>query len=595
MNFPGADDDEHPRGELAPVLHLWSPSAPRIGKPHTVALLTALVGKCSDAVSVHAPDGTVLFANSALAGMLDREPGDLAGRNLSEFVHADDVAVVHDAFDLACRGAGVGELTRYRLGNGRGSWRAVESAATNLLDEPLVEGIILTTRDVTQRVKAEATLRKIAHHDAATGLLNRLGLFADLEHRLSAATNLAVVFLEVDRFDVLANARGYEFGDAVLQTFARRLLALAGEATVAHFGRADFVIVIEVEGAVDDLRREAQCIAEALAAPVVVGGQRLHPTFSIGVATTRQRTLTAADVLREAATAAHRAREGAGTTVEVFDAKMLNAVAVRLALEQELRAGITTADFRLYFQPIVSIADGNVYGAEALLRWGRSGKPKYDPNTFIPVAEETGLIVPLGAWTITEAVKARAAFVSRADVVVNVNLSARQLVEPGLADAINYELVAYSLDPRTVGFEVTETLAIRDVELATRVIAEIRSLGCNVGIDDFGTGYASLAYLHRLPVNFMKIDRSFVSGLGVDPCTDALVGAMVAMARSLQLEVVAEGIETELQHDRLAAMGCTYGQGYLYGKPMASLDRAIATRNRPPALRHGGIGLASTV
>ena len=187
--------------------------------------------------------------------------------------------------------------------------------------------------------------------------------------------------------------------------------------------------------------------------------------------------------------------------------------------------------------------------------------------------------MPLGAWTITEAVKARAALGSDATVTVNVNLSARQLVEPGLADAIHYELAAYSLEPHTVGFEVTETLAIRDVDLAIRVIAEIRSLGCNVGIDDFGTGYASLAYLHRLPVNFMKIDRSFVGGLGLDPCTDALVEAMVAMARALQLEVVAEGIETELQHDRLTAMGCTYAQGYLYGKPRASLDRAIAAPN----------------
>lgn len=434
-----------------------------------------------------------------------------------------------------------------------------------------------STRGVTQSVQTEAILRQVAHHDPATGLLNRPGLFAQLEKLLCAKTNLAVVYLEVDRFDILANARGSQFGDAVLQSFARRLRALVGDnAAVAHFGIANFVIVIEVDDASGDFRREAQRFAETLAAPVIVGGQRLHPVFSIGVATTRRRALTAADVLQEAATAAHLAREGAETTVEVFDAKMLNAVAARLALEQDLRNGIATADFRLFFQPIVSIADGSVYGAEALLRWGRSGKPEHDPEAFIPVAEATGLIVPLGAWTITEAMKARAALGSHETVIVNINLSARQLVEPGLADAIHYELAAYSLEPSTIGFEVTETLAIRDVDLATRVISEIRSLGCNVGIDDFGTGYASLAYLHRLPVNFMKIDRSFVNGLGLDPCTDALVEGMVAMGRALKLDVVAEGIETELQHDRLTAMGCTYAQGYLYGRPRASLDRAIA-------------------
>jgi diguanylate cyclase (GGDEF)-like protein/PAS domain S-box-containing protein len=548
--------------------------------------MTALVGKCSDAVSVHAADGSVLFANAALASMLDHESIDLVGHNLCEFVHNEDVAVVRHAFDLAGTGAGSGEPTHYRLDDAHGSWRNVESVATNLLDEPRVEGIILTTRDVTQRVQTEATLREVAHRDPATGLLNRPGLFAQLERLLGTETNLAVVFLEVDRFDILANARGYQYGDAVLQSFARRLLALVGDATVAHLGIANFVIVIKVDSVTDDFRRGAQHIAEALAAPVIVGGQRLHPTFSIGVATTRRRAVTAADVLQEAATAAHRAR-GAETTVEVFDAKMLNAVAGRLALEQDLRTVIATADFRLFFQPIVSIADGTVYGAEALLRWGRSGKPKHDPDAFIPVAEETGLIVPLGAWTITEAVKARAALDSQVRVTVNVNLSARQLVEPGLADAIQYELAAYSLEPQTIGFEVTETLAIRDVDLATRVIAEIRALGCNVGIDDFGTGYASLAYLHRLPVNFMKIDRSFVSGLGLDPCTDALVEAMVAMARALQLHVIAEGIETELQHDRLAAMGCTYAQGYLYGKPQASLDRAIAVPNGSAQLMQG--------
>lgn len=581
MKSHGADirSDDHTSGDLAPVIRLWSTNARRVGKPHTVALMSALVGKCSDAVSVHTADGMLLFANAALAGMLGHEANELVGRKLSEFVHDEDVAVVRDAFELAGTGAGTGESTHYRLADAHGSWRAVESVATDLLDEPLVEGIIWTTRDVTQRVQTEAALRDVAHHDPATGLLNRAGLFAELERLLSSDTNLAVVCLEVDRFDILANARGYQFGDAVLQSFAGRLLALVGDATVAHLGSANFVIVKKVDGAADDLRRNAQRIVGALAEPVAVGGQRLHPTFSIGVATTRRRAVTPADVLLEAATAAHRAREGAGTTVEVFDAKMLNAVAGRLALEQDLRTGIATADFRLFFQPIVSIADGTVYGAEALLRWGRSGKPKHDPDAFIPVAEETGLIVPLGAWTITEAVKARAALGSDATVTVNVNLSARQLVEPGLADAIHYELAAYSLEPHTVGFEVTETLAIRDVDLAIRVIAEIRSLGCNVGIDDFGTGYASLAYLHRLPVNFMKIDRSFVGGLGLDPCTDALVEAMVAMARALQLEVVAEGIETELQHDRLTAMGCTYAQGYLYGKPRASLDRAIAAPN----------------
>lgn len=252
-------------------------------------------------------------------------------------------------------------------------------------------------------------------------------------------------------------------------------------------------------------------------------------------------------------------------------------IEAKMRLERDLRLAVATNDFRVEYQPIVGLRNGHVYGAEALLRWGATASPgAYTPSEFIAMAEETGLIVPLGKWVLEQAVAARAALPAHSRAMVNVNLSPRQLTEPDLVESIADVLTAARLDARRVGFEITETLALHSFERAARVVADIRALGCRVGIDDFGTGYASLSRLQRLQVDFIKVDRSFVDGLGRDRAAEALVAATFALARALRVEVVAEGVETEAQQRHLARLGCTYAQGFYFARPRPSLVDAVS-------------------
>ena len=278
--------------------------------------------------------------------------------------------------------------------------------------------------------------------------------------------------------------------------------------------------------------------------------------------------------------------ERGGARVAIYEGELVRAVERKLQLVRDLRVAVATKDFRVEYQPIVGLADQHVYGVEALLRWGTAPSPTaYPPSEFIPIAEENGLIVPLGRWVINRAIESRVACRGSSRLMLNNNLSARQLSEPDIVESIDETLRRTGMSASRVGFEITETLAVHDIERAARVVSDIRALGCRVGIDDFGTGYSSLARLQELKVDFIKIDQSFVSGLGRDRAAEALVAATLALARELRLEVVAEGVETKAQAQRLEALGCTFAQGYFLGRPRASL----ATLLRRNVTRHHGL------
>ena len=534
--------------------------------------LVAIVGRCWDGISVLAADGTLLVCNRAFARMLGEEPCALAGRVPFDFVHPDDVGLVLLDFGDTLEGHSARAPIQYRIQHAAGGWRTVEAVAANLIDEPPVSGIVITTRDVTEQLSTQARLQQLALCDTVTGLANRAGLHASLAQLGSPLRRtLALMYVEVDGFDWLIDARGHAFGDEALRALGGRLRASVDGGVLAHLGNGAFVVAIETDGPECGAVRTARAIAQALEQPLRVGGQVLEATASIGLAFGRSGDGEAAKLLRNAAASAHSARELGGARVELFDEQVVARMERRLTLSHDLRAAVAAEDFCVLYQPIVSTKDATVRGVEALLRWGRDCNARYEPDEFIAMAERTGLIVPLGGWVIEQAIAARVALAQETDLSVNINLSVRQLTEPDLAETIASALSRAGLSAEQVAFEVTETLALHDFERATRVLNDIRALGCHVGIDDFGTGYSSLGYLRQLPVDFIKIDQIFVQALGIDPSVDALVAAIISMAHALNLEVVAEGVETELQLDRLRAHGCGHAQGLLFSPPIRSL------------------------
>jgi diguanylate cyclase (GGDEF)-like protein/PAS domain S-box-containing protein len=534
--------------------------------------LVAIVSRCWDGISVHGRAGTLLFCNEAFGRILGTEPCALMGRDPFDFVHPDDIALVLQDFRDTLQGNGARAPIQYRAQHEAGGWRSVESVAVNLLDEPLVGAVVITTRDVTERLSAEARLQRLALQDSVTGLANRAGLHTLLA-QLGAPRHgtLAMMYIEVDGFDWLIDSRGHAFGDQALRALGSRLRASIESGIVAHLGCGAFVVAIDVDASPSGAVQTAHTVARTLEQPLRVCGQVLEASTSIGLAFARDADMAAADLLQNAAASAHSAREQGGGRIECFDERMVTRIERRMILTQDLRAAVAAKDFCVVYQPIVSVADTTIVGVEALLRWGRDCNARYEPDEFIVAAEQTGLIVPLGGWVIEQAVAARAALPRDTNLILNLNLSVRQLAEPGLAEFIASSLSRFAIAAEQVAFEVTETLALHDFERATRVLNDIRALGCHVGIDDFGTGYSSLGYLRQLPVDFIKIDRMFIKSLGADPSVDALVAAIIAMAHALHLDVVAEGVETEFQLERLRIHGCGHAQGLLFSPPRPSL------------------------
>jgi diguanylate cyclase (GGDEF)-like protein len=432
-----------------------------------------------------------------------------------------------------------------------------------------------------ERQTFQQQLWRQAFHDPLTGLPNR-ALFRDrLEQALNRAErrmrSVAVLFLDIDNFKLVNDSLGHEQGDALLLTVAQRLQAClrAGD-TAARLGGDEFTLLLEDISAVEDASRVADRVAAALRAPLVLDGQEVFPTASIGIALSTPRRSRPDSILRDADVAMYHAKAEGKDRSAVFDATMLEQAAERLTLEADLRRAVDRGELLVHYQPIVSMKDRAVVEVEALVRWQHPERGLVSPAEFIPVAEATGLIVPIGQQVLEQACRQAAAWQTRyptePKLVVSVNLSARQFQHPDLLDDIRRAVGAAGLDPHCLKLEITESTVMQDAEAAVATMNELKSLGIQLAIDDFGTGYSSLGYLKRFPIDTLKIDRSFVSGLGQDAQDTAIVRSVLALARSLGLSVTAEGIETTGQEVQLAALDCDRGQGYLFARPLAATD-----------------------
>jgi diguanylate cyclase (GGDEF)-like protein len=422
---------------------------------------------------------------------------------------------------------------------------------------------------LAERRAREADLQHRATHDVLTGMPNRAALADQLSRTLSDGRRAAVLFLDLDRFKLVNDTHGHAVGDALLIALGRRLTAVVRPGdVVARFGGDEFVVLCSDAGEPDGALEIAQRLARALDEPFLVEGHELFVTGSVGVAIGSP-TDTPEDILRDADNAMYRAKEQGRPGYAFFDQGMRARSQRRLELEQELHVALERGEFRLEYQPAFEVASGRVEGAEALIRWDNPLRGLVSPAEFIPIAEETGLVLPIGDWVLREACRQAAAWRRQLGrgVRVSVNIAARQLTRPGLAAQVLVALGEAGAEPGDLMLEITEHGVLEDFAAAYRHLQEVRALGVQVSVDDFGTGWSSLSYLQRLPVDELKIDRSFVATLGVDGPSMAIVGSLVDMAHALGLRVVAEGVETADQLAELRRLRCDAVQGYLLARP----------------------------
>ncbi len=457
---------------------------------------------------------------------------------------------------------------------------------TNLLQEPAVRGLVINSRDVTDRKALEEQLAHQAFHDSLTGIANR-ALFKDRLRQTVARAGRrkekpALLFFDLDGFKTVNDSLGHGIGDELLAAVATRLGPyVRGGDTMARLGGDEFAILLEdTEDAATAAVGVAERIIDALQAPFVLQNKEVFTSASIGIA-----LLTGPEdadaLLRNADIAMYMAKAAGKARYQLFNPSMHDAVVTQLQLEGELQRALDRKEFFLVYQPLISLNTGRAVGVEALLRWRHPHRNVVPPTTFIPLAEKTGAIVPIGRWVLREACQqVRIWQQGNPDLGLSVNLSGRQLRDHKLTDVVRQALADSGMAPGTLTLEITESVLMDDVESTLEVLRGLRALGVHLAIDDFGTGYSSLSYLRQFPVDSLKIDRSFVSALDSAE-GEPLVATIMRMGQTLHLEVVAEGIERLGQLDELKKLHCDVGQGFHFSKPLPDDEMTAFLANEP--------------
>ncbi|MGB7925107.1 MAG: EAL domain-containing protein [Pyrinomonadaceae bacterium] len=527
------------------------------------------------------PEGRWLQVNHSLCEIVGYTEQEMLETSFQAITHPDDLDGVLSNINQLLEGRLPACQTekRYFHKHGHEVWAllSVSLARDSKSESPR---FIFQIQDITDRKRAEQQLLHDAFHDALTGLPNR-SLFMDHlklavgRSKRRSDCEFAVLFLDLDRFKIVNDSLGHMVGDQLLIGIARRLeTCLRPGDSVARLGGDEFTILL------GDIRNAAEAISVAerikqeLTLPFNIGGHEVFTTVSIGIAPSITGYERAEDMLRDADTAMYRAKSLGKTRHEVFDKAMHARAMTQLQLETDLRRAVDRQEFFLNYQPIVSLETGAIKGFEALIRWQHPEQGFISPAEFIPMAEETGMIVPIGHWVLSVACRQmkqwQEMFPSCAPLHISVNLSGRQFTQPDLIDQIKQVLSDTGLDPRSLKLEITESTVMENIDTAIDMLKQLRAIGVALSIDDFGTGYSSLSYLHRFPISTLKIDRSFVSRMADNNENTEIVRTIVMLARNLGMDVVAEGVETEEQLAQLKSLGCECGQGYLFSKPTSA-------------------------
>ena len=548
----------------------------------------SLVRNASDLITVLDTDLRITYQSPSIERILGYGADEVAGRPFASLTAAADVSRVATlAADTI--GGKESKALECSLVHKDGALLQFEIHLTNLIGDEHVGGIVLNARDISERKAFEAELTHQAFHDTVTGLANRALFGERVRHAIARSRregrSLAVIFLDLDDFKTINDSLGHVAGDEVLVEVARRLdSTVRGGDTAARFGGDEFAVLLEDVRDSQDAADAAQRILELLALPISAGHKELALRGSLGISVSvPDDARSAEELIRDADAAMYIAKHDGKGGYRLFEPAMHAGVLERLELRTDLQRAIATEQLELHYQPVVRLADGTVAGVEALLRWRHPERGNVQPSDFIAIAEETGLIVPLGRWVLREGcrhAKRMLAPVHGEAPSMAINLSAKQIQHSDIVADVRDALAESGLDPARLTLEITESLLMADTELAVERLSELKKLGVRLALDDFGTGYSSLSHLSRFPVDILKMDRSFLRD-GSTP--DELANAVVGLGATLSLEVIAEGIELPEQWHILRDLGCGYGQGFLFARPMDADASLAFLASRAPA------------
>jgi diguanylate cyclase (GGDEF)-like protein/PAS domain S-box-containing protein len=553
----------------------------------------SLVHNASDLVTLIDGETKIVFVSPSAERMLGLAPGELEGSSFVELIHPDEAP---RAVEFILGEKSDDTPMEIRLRRADGTWLDTETLRTNLLHDKSVEGIVLNTRDITERKAFLTQLERHAFYDSLTGLANR-ALFRDrVQRALSQArrSNVAVaaLFMDIDDFKVVNDTHGHATGDLLLTAIGGRLRScLRGGDTVSRLGGDEFAILLEESTDIAPVEVAGR-IMRALEAPFRIDGRELHVRASIGVAYANGEEGDGAtdELLRNADVAMYVAKNQGKGRCEVYQPTTHKTVMSQIQLRTELQRALDNGEFVLHYQPLVRLETRQSFGVEALIRWDHPERGMLPPLEFIPLAEESGLIIPIGRWVLqtacAEARRLHKLYPEEPPLSMSVNLSARQLQSPTIVADVREALEESGIEPSTLTLEVTESAMMKNIELSVLRLRELRDLHVRIAIDDFGAGYSSLGYIRQFPVDILKVDKSFIDRIDEGEEELALAAAIIDMARVLNLRPVAEGVERVEQLQRLLELGCDSGQGYYFARPgtQSDVEQHIQDERNPDAV-----------
>jgi diguanylate cyclase (GGDEF)-like protein/PAS domain S-box-containing protein len=546
---------------------------------HSAERFRSLIEHGADLILVIGPQRAITYCSPAAQRLIGYTPDEMMTIPPDELIHPADLdRAEHARQRCSSNRPDVIDEVELRIRHKDGSWRWFQTSYSNQGTNPSLSGYVINAHDISDRKAAEATLAYSATHDNLTGLPNRALLFDRIEVALARSTRhggaMAVLFCDLDRFKSINDSLGHDGGDRVLTTVAERFgSAIRPDDTVARLGGDEFVICCADLADAAGTKAVVGRLARSLAKPIFVNGQEIHVSASIG-ARLAQPGDNAEDLLRDADTAMYQAKQkGRGQTV-IFDDTLRQQAQTLAEVETGLHQALERDELRLHYQPTVSVHTGVISGVEALLRWEHPKRGLLLPSHFIGVAEDTGLIVPIGEWVLDEACQQLRAWQQTGvqSFTMAVNISARQLRSPQLLATVEAIFARTGVNPADICLEVTESVLLDDADAAESTLRALKGLGVRLAIDDFGTGYSSLGYLRRFPVDMLKVDRSFVANLGAEAEATAIVTSVVHLAQALHLDTVAEGVETQEQRVQLDVLGCQQAQGYYWSEPVPAAE-----------------------
>ncbi|MGO9648515.1 MAG: putative bifunctional diguanylate cyclase/phosphodiesterase [Terriglobales bacterium] len=577
----------------------------------------------ADMIGLVDVNGKRLYNSPAYEKVLGYSAKELRSTSSFEQIHPDDRERVRAAAAEA-RLTGVGKRLEYRIRHKNGEWLVIESSASAIRNKNgEVEKLVIVNRDITERKRAEKKLEHNALHDGLTDLPNRTMFLKRLQRacdrgRRDSAYKFAVLFVDIDGFKVFNDTMGHGVGDELILDISQRLANCLrfedtlsrvagkrpgnpqeGDEVLARLGGDEFTILVGSIHDPSDAMRVAKRIQDALGEPFSIQGREVFTSASMGIALSTASHDRAEDLLRDADIAMFRAKMLGKSRCEFFDEEMHTQAVAQLQLETELRRAVESKEFLLHYQPIVLLETGELAGFEALVRWQHPVEGLQYPDRFLSVVEKTGLVVPLGKGILRQACQQAQSWKSlsvlHGNLMVTVNVSPRQFAYPDLISDVEAALQETGLDPRRLHLEVTESAAMADPERSKHLLARLKGLGISISIDDFGTGHSSLSRLRRFPVDVVKIDRSFITHMDSDQEASKIVHLIIDFAHTVNLKVVAEGVEVAAHRDQLKSLGCEYGQGYFFSRPvdLEGVERLLA-RSRAPLVAELATSAAGT-